>query len=127
MKLVAARAQARHQIDSADRVAHSPPSLRVSDMFHYGKQLQKESYKNYPASIPLLIYHGDEDAVRGNGSCPMYLLTVSSPPVLNLPFPTPDNHSSHGTTLRKSLSTESLAPTRLLSAIPEAITSSTTR
>merc|ERR1711977_298219 len=35
----------------------------LSDMFHYGKQLNTQSYKNYPASLPLLVYHGDADAI----------------------------------------------------------------
>lgn len=40
------------------------PSLhRLADMFYGGEALIKKTFRAYPSTLPLLIYHGSEDKV----------------------------------------------------------------
>lgn len=50
----------------------------ISDMLSCGMALLDKNYRNYPSSLPLLVYHGDEDQVTWHDASQQFVEKVQA-------------------------------------------------
>lgn len=50
----------------------------ISDMLNSGAALQNKYYRNYPSSLPLLVFHGDEDQVTWHDASKQFVENVEA-------------------------------------------------